>query len=58
MSPIESIYLSDCTVEVVMSGGLSESAACTFDTAQLALAYAERVSTHYGVEVTVLDQAA
>lgn len=65
MTPIEKIVIfgvhtqeQDFTiVEVTGSGGLSEVSSTEFASRKEALAYAERISVYYGVEITDLGLA-
>jgi hypothetical protein len=54
MFPLDVTHDNSTRVEVIGSGGLSDVRISDFDNRAEALAYAERIGTHYGVEVTEL----
>ena len=55
MFPLDVTHDNSTRVEVIGSGGLSDVQIADFDCRAEALAYAERIGVHYGIEVTELS---
>ena len=54
MFPLDVTHDNSTRVEVIGSGGLSDVQIADFDCRAEALAYAERIGVHYGIEVEEL----